>query len=104
MIRSCRNRHLHGDMSGRIRDDRRSDLYGRALDSEDPQHFVRGILRFIGSGTGHNDVSCGFVRNIFRVLTQHRQPKEFDPGKDQQKEDWQNDREFNRLRSSSART
>jgi hypothetical protein len=91
-------------MTGRIRDDGRSHFDSRSFDSQYAQHFVCGILSFVRCGTRDNDVSGGFVGNVLGVLTQHRQSKEFDRGKNHQEEDWKNDCEFHRLRASSGRT
>jgi hypothetical protein len=91
-------------MTGRIRDNGRSHFDDCSFDSQNPQHFVCGGLSFVRCGSRHNDISGGFVRDVFSVLTQHRQSKEFDRSKNQQEKDRKNDREFDCLRASSGAT
>ena len=91
-------------MARRIRDDGRSHFDDCSFDSQKPQHFICSIFPFVRCGPRHNDISGGFVRDVLCVLTQHRQSKEFDPGKDEQEEDRKYDREFDRLRASTRAT
>jgi hypothetical protein len=90
-------------MPRRIRDDGRSHRNRRTFDSHDRQHFVCGSFRFTGGGPWHDNVSGGFVGDVFCVLTQHRQTKELNPGENQHEENRKYESKFHHLRAGSGR-